>query len=238
MTEPSGPEPSSAPRTSRARAILIAALGFSATGVLVGGLWAWIAPPIHVVVAITRAGERVHDYLGTESEHFFNAPCLMLGLLTVVAVVAPVLAWQWREHRGPRMVVGLSIGMVVVAVAAAAVGALLVLLRYGALNFDAVPLFGKPAVAYVIQAPPVFFGQGPLQAVAYPVVACGHRRPGIRGARGRERTRRPGGPSGRRSAVSPRCRWSRKPPSHSGRRRIFRPVMTLAAILTSRAMPT
>lgn len=165
MTEPSAPELSSAPRTSRARAIIIAALGFSATGGLIGGLWAWIAPPIHVIVAITRAGERVHDYLGTESEHFFNAPCLMLGLLTAVAVVAPVLAWQWRESRGPRMVVGLSIGMVIVAAAAAAVGVLGVRLRYGASNFDAVPLFGKPAVAYVVQAPPVFFGPGPLQAV-------------------------------------------------------------------------
>lgn len=165
MTEPSGSGPSSAPRPSRARAIVVAALEFSAVGVLVGALWAWIAPPIHVVVAMTRAGERVHDYLGGESEHFFNAPCLMLGLLTVVSVVTPVLAWQWRERRGPRMVVGLSIGMVVVAVAATTVGALLVLLRYGALNFDAVPLFGKPSVAYVVQAPPVFYGRGPLQAV-------------------------------------------------------------------------
>jgi Protein of unknown function (DUF2567) len=165
VTEPSGPEPSSVPRASRARTIVIAALGFSATGVLLGGLWAWIAPPIHVVVAITHAGERVHDYLGSESEHFFDAPCLMLGLLTVLAVVAPVLAWQWREHRGPRMVVGLSIGMVIVAVAATAVGAFLALLRYGAVNFDAVPLFGKPAMAYVVQAPPVFFGPGPLQVV-------------------------------------------------------------------------
>ena len=165
MTEPSGPEPSSAPRTLPARASVIAALGLSATGVLIGGLWAWIAPPIHVVVAITRAGERVHDYLGAESEHFFNAPCLLLGLLTAVAVVAPVLAWQWRARRGPRMVVGLSIGMVIVAGTAAGVGALLVRLRYGALNVDAVPLFGKPAVAYVVQAPPVFFGLGPLQVV-------------------------------------------------------------------------
>jgi len=166
VTEPSGPELSSVLRTSRARAIVTAVLGLSATGALIGGLWAWIAPPIHVVVAITRAGERVHDYLGTESEHFFDAPCLMLGLLTVVAVVAPVLAWQWREHRGPGMVVGLSIGMVTAAVAASAVGALLVRLRYGASNFDAVPLSGKPSVAYVIQAPPVFFGHGPLQVAA------------------------------------------------------------------------
>jgi hypothetical protein len=193
VTEPSGPELSSAPRTSRARAIVIAALGLSATGVLIGGLWAWIAPPIHVVVAITRAGERVHDYLGTESEHFFHAPCLMLGLLTPVAVVAPVLAWQRREHRGPKMVVGLSIGMVIVAVAAAAVGAVLVRLHYGASNFDAVPLFGKPAVAYVVQAPPVFFGLGPLQvaltllwpaaiaALVYALLAAGNARDDLGG---------------------------------------------------------
>jgi hypothetical protein len=193
VTEPSGPELSSALRTSRARAIVIAVLGLSATGVLIGGLWAWIAPPIHLVVAITRAGERVHDYLGTESEHFFDAPCLMLGLLTVVAVVAPVLAWQWREHRGPGMVVGLSIGMVTAALAASAVGALLVRLRYGPSNFDAVPLLGKPSVAYVIQAPPVFFGHGPLQvattllwpaaitALAYALLAAANARDDLGG---------------------------------------------------------
>ncbi|OMC08513.1 DUF2567 domain-containing protein [Mycobacterium sp. SP-6446] len=188
MTEPSRPEPTRVARAFRARPIAIAALGFSVIGALIGGLWAWIAPPIHVAVAITRAGERVHEYLGTESGHFFNAPCLMLGLLTVVSVIAPVLAWQRRERRGPAMVVGLSVGMVVVAAAASAVGALSVLLRYGAVNFDAVPLVGKPAVAYVVQAPPVFFGPGPLQAVltllwpagvaalVYAVLAAGNAR--------------------------------------------------------------
>jgi hypothetical protein len=72
--------------------------------VLIGGLWAWIAPAIHGVVAVDHTGERVHDYLGAESEHFFVAAFLMLGLLSVVSVVAPVLVWQWREHRGPGMV--------------------------------------------------------------------------------------------------------------------------------------
>jgi uncharacterized protein DUF2567 len=162
--ETSGPERPA--RTSRTRAIVIAALGTTATGVLIGGLWAWIAPPIHAVVAITRAGERVHDYLGTESEHFFNAPCLMLGLLTVLAVVGTVLVWQWRAHRGPGMVVGLSVGMLAAAAAASAVGAVLVRLSYGALNFDAVPLVGSPSVAYVVQAPPVFFSDAPLQVAA------------------------------------------------------------------------
>lgn len=156
-------ETASAPRGSRVRAIVIAGLGPSVTGVLIGGLWAWIAPPIHAVVAMTRDGERVHDYLGVESEHFFDAPCLMLGLLTVLAVVGAVLAWQWRAHRGPGVVTALSLGMLTAAVAACAVGAFLVRLSYGALNFDAVPLPGDSSVAYVVEAPPVFFSDGPLQ---------------------------------------------------------------------------
>lgn len=155
--EPAPVEPAGVPRKARARAVVAAVLGVAATGVAIGGLWAWIAPPIRAVVAITRAGERVHDYLGTESEHFFVAPCLLLGLLTALAVVGAVLVWQRREHRGPAMVLGLSLGMVVAAAVAAGTGALLVRLRYGALNFDAVPLSGSPAVAYVTQAPPVFF---------------------------------------------------------------------------------
>jgi len=166
VTEQARPEtsaPKSAPRRARVRAIVIAGLGASVTGVLIGGLWAWIAPPIHAVVAMTREGERVHDYLGAESEHFFDAPCLMLGLLTVLAVVVSVLVWQWRARRGPGMVTALSLGMVTAAVAASAAGAVLVRLSYGALNFDAVPLPGNSSVAYVIQAPPVFLSDGPLQ---------------------------------------------------------------------------
>src|ERR1700742_3163505 len=153
MSQPAG---RAAP--SRARAIILAALGLSLTGALVGGLWAWMAPPIHLVVAMTRSGERVQEYLGEESQHFFDVPCLMLGLLTVLAVIAPVLAWQWRRLRGPGMVIGLTIGMVGAAAVASGVGAVLALLRYGALDGDKVPLLGHPSVSYVLEAPPVFFG--------------------------------------------------------------------------------
>jgi hypothetical protein len=166
VTQQPGLESSGDHITLRARALLVVVLGLSGTGALIGGLWAWIAPPIHAVVALTHAGERVHDYLGSETDHFFVAPCLMLGLLTVVAVVASVLVWQWREQRGPGMVIALSIGLVTGAAAAAGVGALLVWLRYGALNFGAIPLSSDHKVAYVIQAPPVLFAHGPLQVAA------------------------------------------------------------------------
>ncbi|CAM4071258.1 hypothetical protein MB901379_02224 [Mycobacterium basiliense] len=141
-------------------------LGLSATGVVIGGLWAWLAPSIHAVVAIDRAGERVHDYLGSESQNFFIAPFLMLGLLGAVAVVASVLAWQWREHRGPGMVVALSVGLAGAAAAAIAVGALVVRWRYGVLDFDTVVLAtGEHSLTYVTQAPPVLFARQPWLVV-------------------------------------------------------------------------
>jgi Protein of unknown function (DUF2567) len=191
VTDAVGPEtfrPAGASRRSRSRALSTVVLGLTVTGVFIGGLWAWIAPPIHAVVAITHTGERVHDYLGNESQHFFDAPCLMLGLLTLVAIVTAVLVWQWRAHRGPGMVIGLAIGMVTGAAAAAAVGAALVRLRYGTLNFDAIPLSADHKLAYVIQVPPVFFAQSPLQvmvtivwpaaiaALVYALIAAGSAR--------------------------------------------------------------
>lgn len=192
VTEPSGPQ--LLPRVSRTCAIVAMALGLLITGVLVGGLWSWIAPSIHAVVAIAGSGKRVHDYLGTESGNFFVAPFLMMGLMTVLAVVAPVLAWQWREHRGPGMAVGLSIGLMAAAGVATAAGALLVRLRCGALDFETVPLSGAShRLTYVTQAPPVFFGRLPLQmaisllapagiaALVYALLAAGNPRDDLGG---------------------------------------------------------
>jgi hypothetical protein len=163
MTRPVLPRPSEPPRTSRRRAVFVIAAGLLIAGVFIGGLWAWIAPPIHGVVALTHDGDRLHDYLGDESENFFVAAFLMLGLLNVVAAVAAVLAWQWRAHRGPGMVTGLCAGVVIAAAAAVGVGALLVHLRYGAVNFAVLPVSHDHPVHYFIEAPPVFFGRTPLQ---------------------------------------------------------------------------
>jgi hypothetical protein len=104
-----------APRISRRRAAITVAAGLLPVGALVGALWAWLAPPVKGAVALTHSGERVHEYLGSEADHFFVAAFLMLGLLNVVAAVAAVLAWQWRPHRGPGMVAGLCTGVVIAA---------------------------------------------------------------------------------------------------------------------------
>ena len=56
------------PRISRRRAVAITVAGLTVAGALIGALWAWLAPPIHGVVALTKSGERVKAYLGNEAD--------------------------------------------------------------------------------------------------------------------------------------------------------------------------
>ena len=154
--------------------------------------------------------------------------------MCVVAVVAAVLVWQWRAHRGPTMVAALALGAAVAAGAAAGVGAVLVHWRYGAIDVDAAPISPEHRVHYVIEAPPVFFGHSPLQAAVTILFPGGDRGPGLRAHRSGDRTRRPGWP-GRRSSILAGAPAAVR---HSGERSTVRPVITLAAIFASRAMPT
>jgi hypothetical protein len=154
------------PRISRRRAGVITVAGLTVAGALVGALWAWLAPSIHGVVALTKSGERIKAYLGNEADHFFIGAFLIVGMLGVVAMIAAVLLWQWRAHRGPAMVAALSIGAVAGAGAAAGVGALLAHLRYGAINIAGAPVSPEHRVHYVVEAPAVFFGHSLLQIAA------------------------------------------------------------------------
>ena len=49
---------------SRRRAVATVVAGLTVAGALVGALWAWLAPPIHGVVALTKNGERIKAYSG------------------------------------------------------------------------------------------------------------------------------------------------------------------------------
>jgi hypothetical protein len=155
-----------APRVSRRRAAVTTVVGMTVVGALVGALWAWLAPPIHGVVALTKSGERIKAYLGNEADHFFIAAFMIVGMLGAVAVVAAVLLWQWRAHRGPVMVAALSVGAVAGAGAAAGVGVLLAHLRYGTIDMATAPVSPEHRVHYVVEAPAVFFGHSPLQIAA------------------------------------------------------------------------
>lgn len=151
------------PRISRERAAVTVIVALAAVGVVIGALWAWLAPSIHGVVALTRSGDRIHAYLGNESDNFFTAAFIFVGFLVVASVVAAVLVWKWREHRGPVLAGALSIGCGVSAAVAAGVGVTLAHLRYGTIDLLGAPISPEHRVHYVVEAPPVFFGHGPLQ---------------------------------------------------------------------------
>jgi hypothetical protein len=151
------------PRFSRRKAAATTVAGLTVAGVVVGALWAWLAPPIHGVVALTKSGNRVKGYLGDEGDHFFVAAFLVVGMVSVLAVVAAMLVWKWRAHRGPVMAAALAIGSAAATGVAAGVGAVLVHWRYGAIDIAGAPVSPQHRVHYVVEAPAVFFGHGPLQ---------------------------------------------------------------------------
>ena len=136
-------------------------------------MWAWLAPPIQAVVALTRSGDRVRGYVGDESDLLFLGAFLMAGLLFALAVVCGQLVWQWRAHRGPAMVGALAVGGMAAAGAAAGVGAALVRWRYGVIDVAAAPVTPEHRVHYATEAPAVFFGHAPLQIAATILLPAG-----------------------------------------------------------------
>ena len=146
-----------APRISRDRAAVTVIVGMAVGGMLIGALWAWIAPPIHGVIALTKSGDRVHAYLGNESDNFFISAFLLVGMVVVLAVVSAVLVWQCRAHRGPVLTAALSLGAAAAFGAAAGVGALIVRDRYDVIDIAGAPLSKEHHMLYVTEAPPVFF---------------------------------------------------------------------------------
>ena len=150
-------------RRSRNAAAVSVVVALTICGVGLGALWAWIAPPIHTITALTRSGERVDAFLGTEADNLFVAAAMMIGLLSVLAIVAAVAVWQWRAHRGPVLATALWVGLVTAGAAAAGVGAVLVHGRYGTPDHHGVELTQENRVHYFTEAPGVFAGHSPLQ---------------------------------------------------------------------------
>lgn len=155
-----------APRISRSRAAAMVLVGLTVGGAAIGALWAWIAPPIHGVIALTKSGDRVHAALGSESDNFFVSAFLLVGMVAVLAVVSAVLVWQWRPHRGPVLCAALVIGSAAAAGAAAGVGALIVRARYDVIDIAGAPISPEHRVHYVTEAPPVFFAHSPMVIAA------------------------------------------------------------------------
>lgn len=145
------------------RAVLRVVAVLVVAGAAVGALWALLAPPVHGVVALTRSGDRVKAALGSEADHWFTAAALFVGMMSVLAVVAAVAAWQWRAHRGPVMTGALVIGAVAATLAGAGVATAIAGLRYGAVDVAGAPVSEGDRIHYITEAPSVFFGHTPLE---------------------------------------------------------------------------
>jgi hypothetical protein len=161
------------PRLSLRQAAVRVVLGLTALGVVLGAVWAFLAPPIQVVVALAKNGDRIRGYLGDDSDFVFLGAFVMTGLLFVLAVTAAIAVWQWRPYRGPVMVGALSIGALAAAGAAAGVGAAVARWRWGAVDVAGAPITPEHRVSYTHEAPAVFFGHTPLQIAASLIVPAG-----------------------------------------------------------------
>jgi hypothetical protein len=167
------PEHVAAPRLSHVAAAMRVVLVMVALGVVVGAAWAWLAPPVQIVLALTKAGDRVRGYVGDESDLVFLGPFLMTGMLFALAVASAVAVWQWRPHRGPLLVGALSLGALAAAGAAAGVGAATARWRYGTVDVARASLSPEHRVNYVHEAPAVFFGHTPWQIAASVIFPAG-----------------------------------------------------------------
>jgi uncharacterized protein DUF2567 len=95
--------------------IVLAVLG---GGLLVGVLWALVAPGQATVTTATGASAG----LAAESDHVFDATAVFFLLAAAYGVVVGALAWRARLRRGPVMLLGIAVATTAGAWLAARVG--------------------------------------------------------------------------------------------------------------------
>jgi len=119
VTAPERPRPTGG-TTVRGLAVLVA--GTLVLGVVLGVVWARLAPGQRFVVLDATSLAT----LPTESEHVFVDAALFVLLGLVGGLVSAVVAWRWRRARGPVVLLVLTAASVLAAVLAHVVGLLLV----------------------------------------------------------------------------------------------------------------
>ncbi|MCD2190055.1 DUF2567 domain-containing protein [Actinomycetospora soli] len=88
------------------------------SGVLLGLLWALIAPGQATVTTATGATSP----LAAESDHVFDATAIFFLLATAYGVVVGALAWRRVDRRGPVILLGVGVATTAGAWIAASVG--------------------------------------------------------------------------------------------------------------------
>jgi hypothetical protein len=100
------------------RPVLRVVLAVVAGGLLLGVLWALVAPGQETVTTATGASAG----LAAESDHVFDATAVFFLLASAYGVVVGALAWRARSLRGPVTLAGVALASTAAAWVAARVG--------------------------------------------------------------------------------------------------------------------
>jgi hypothetical protein len=100
------------------RPVLRTVLAVLVGGLLLGLLWALVAPGQATVSTATGATAP----LAAESDHVFDATAVFFLLATAYGVVVGALAWRARSRRGPVTLLGIAVAATAAAWVAARVG--------------------------------------------------------------------------------------------------------------------
>ena len=145
-------------RQIRLRTAIVIAATIAGVSVLVGVLWAFLAPAEHLLVVSEGRGVA----LTGESLHQFDASAVFIWLAQIVGVLTAVAAWLARLSRGPYALGGLIVGSVAGTGLMALVGSGVTKLRF--------PTADNPAVGEIIARAP---NVGTLLVLLFqPLAAC------------------------------------------------------------------
>ncbi|MDJ0406447.1 MULTISPECIES: DUF2567 domain-containing protein [Rhodococcus] len=145
-------------RQTRLRTAIVIAATTAGVSVLVGVVWAFLAPAEHLLVVSEGRGVA----LTGESLHQFDASAVFIWLALIVGVLSAVAAWLARLSRGPYALGGLIVGSAAGAGLMALVGSGVTKLRF--------PTADNPAVGEIIARAPNI---GTLLVLLFqPLAAC------------------------------------------------------------------
>ncbi len=145
-------------RRTRLRTATVIAAATAGCSVLLGVVWAFLAPAEHLLVVSEDRGVA----LTGESLHQFDASAVFIWIALIAGILSAVAAWLARRSRGPYTLGGLIAGSAVGTVLMALAGSGVAKLRF--------PMVDDPAVGDIVARAP---GIGTVLVLLFqPLTAC------------------------------------------------------------------
>ncbi|MCE5292338.1 MAG: DUF2567 domain-containing protein [Nocardiaceae bacterium] len=143
------------------RAVSRILAGVLIVNMLAGLAWAFIARPVRFVIVDNGLGQS----LDGETANQFGAIGWLALIGAAIGLVVGIAAWSYREQRGVPLLYVIVAVCALGALAMAAIGELIVRLRY--------PIVDDPKIGSVVSiAPKIFDGTIPVALVLEPLIAA------------------------------------------------------------------